>query len=155
MDKHRFVFKLSLTYGGNLNYYKSFHLPISTLPVGTGSTLSIFKTNQSTLFLIEFPDKLSSFPSWRVKKGLFGRVQVKWGRIGRLSPRALGRYKRWKSLSFCEIWNTLPLLCFLLDSLTNKHCRTWSSMINLRIDPRTCQKLSKVKKNPAGSNAKV
>ena len=68
MDKHRFIFKLSLTYGGNLNYYKSFHLPISTLPVGTGSTLAIFKINQSTLFLIEFPDKLSSFPSRRVKK---------------------------------------------------------------------------------------
>ena len=34
----------------------------------------------------------------------------------------------------------LPLLCFLLDPLTNKHCRTWSSMINLWIDSRTCQK---------------
>ena len=34
----------------------------------------------------------------------------------------------------------LPLLCFLLDPLTNKHCRAWSSMINLWIDSRTCQK---------------
>ena len=34
----------------------------------------------------------------------------------------------------------LTLLCFLLDPFTNKHCRTWSSMINLRIDSRTCQK---------------
>ena len=34
----------------------------------------------------------------------------------------------------------LPLLCVLLDLLTNKHCRTWSSMINLWIDFRTCQK---------------
>ena len=34
----------------------------------------------------------------------------------------------------------LPLLCFLLHSLTNKHCRAWSSMINLWIDSRTCQK---------------
>ena len=34
----------------------------------------------------------------------------------------------------------LPLLCFLLDPLTNKHCRTWSSVINLWIDSRTCQK---------------
>ena len=33
----------------------------------------------------------------------------------------------------------LPLLCFLLDPLTNKHCRTWSSMINLWIDSRTCK----------------
>ena len=33
----------------------------------------------------------------------------------------------------------LPLLCFLFG-LTNTHCRTWSSMINLWIDSRTCQK---------------
>ena len=34
----------------------------------------------------------------------------------------------------------LPLLCFLLDPLTNRHCRAWSSMINLWRDSRTCQK---------------
>ena len=38
--------KLSLTYGGNINYYKSVHHPILILPVGTGNTLGIFKTNQ-------------------------------------------------------------------------------------------------------------
>ena len=38
--------KLFLTYGGNVNYYKSVHHPIPTLPVGTGNTLAIFKTNQ-------------------------------------------------------------------------------------------------------------
>ena len=38
--------ELSLTCGGNVNYYKSVHHPIPTLPVGTGSTLSIFKINQ-------------------------------------------------------------------------------------------------------------
>ena len=47
----------------------------------------------------------------------------------RLPPRALG----------CEL--ILPLLCFLLDTLTNKHFRTWSSIINLWIDSRTFQKL--------------
>ena len=31
---------------GNVNCYKSVHHPIPTLPVGTGSTLSIFKINQ-------------------------------------------------------------------------------------------------------------
>ena len=40
----------------------------------------------------------------------------------------------------CEI--IVPLLCCLLDPLTNKHCRAWSSMINLWIDSRTCQKYS-------------
>ena len=34
------------TYGSNVNYYKSVHHPIPTLPVGTGNTLAIFKTNQ-------------------------------------------------------------------------------------------------------------
>ena len=38
--------KLSLTYGGNFNYYESVHDPIPTLPVGTGNTLAIFETNQ-------------------------------------------------------------------------------------------------------------
>ena len=34
----------------------------------------------------------------------------------------------------------LPLLCFLLDPLINKHCRAWSFMINLWIDFTTYQK---------------
>ena len=38
--------KLSLTYGGNVTYYKSVLYPILTLPVGTGNTFAIFKTNQ-------------------------------------------------------------------------------------------------------------
>ena len=32
--------------GGNVNYYKSVHNPIPTLPVGT-NTRAIFKTNDS------------------------------------------------------------------------------------------------------------
>ena len=54
--------KLSLTYGGNVNYYKSVHHPIPTMPVGTENTLAIFKTNQKTLLSIEFPDIFSSCP---------------------------------------------------------------------------------------------
>ena len=38
--------ELSLTCGGNVNYYKSVHHPIPTLPVGSENTLAIFKTNQ-------------------------------------------------------------------------------------------------------------
>ena len=34
------------TYRGNVNYYKSVHHPIPTLPVGTGSTLAIFKISK-------------------------------------------------------------------------------------------------------------
>ena len=48
----------------------------------------------------------------------------------RLSPRALGCHKRWKSLFFCKIWNKPTPPLFFIRPLTNKHCRTWSSMIN-------------------------
>ena len=41
---------------------------------------------------------------------------------------------------FVKFETVLPLLCCLLDPLANKHCRAWSSMINLWIDSRTCQK---------------
>ena len=36
--------KLSLTYGGNINYYKSVHHHILTLPVGIGNTLATFNS---------------------------------------------------------------------------------------------------------------
>ena len=133
-------YKLSLINGSNVNYYKSVHHPIPTHPVGTGSTLEISKTDQQTLLSTEFPDIFASCPNRRRKKERFWKDAKKGDHIVRLSPRVLDWYKRWKSLSFCKIWNNLPLLCFLLDPLTNRHCRAWSSMINLWRDSRTCQK---------------
>ena len=38
--------KLSLTYEGNVNYYKRVHHPLSTLPVGIGNTQIVLKINQ-------------------------------------------------------------------------------------------------------------
>ena len=40
------IIDLSLKCECNVNYYKSVHHPIATLPVGIGNTLIIFKTNQ-------------------------------------------------------------------------------------------------------------
>ena len=37
---------LSLTYGGNVNHYKSVSEPLSTLPMRIGNTLTVFKTNK-------------------------------------------------------------------------------------------------------------
>ena len=37
--------KLSLSCGGNVNYYESVHHPIPTLPVRIGNILAIFNTN--------------------------------------------------------------------------------------------------------------
>ena len=41
---------------------------------------------------------------------------------------------------FVKFEKFVPLLCFLLDSLTNKHCSAWSFIINLWIDFRTYKK---------------
>ena len=40
---------------------------------------------------------------------------------------------------FVKLEIILPLLCCLLHPLTNKHCRSWSSMIILWIDSRISQ----------------
>ena len=45
-----------------------------------------------------------------------------------------------KFCPFVKFEIILPLLCCLLEPLTNTHCRAWSSMTNLWIDSRTCQK---------------
>ena len=69
------------------------------------------------------------------KKAFFGGCK-KGDRIVRLPLRAVIR----DEISFVKFETVLPLFCCLLDSLTNKHSRAWSSMINLWIDSRTCQK---------------
>ena len=78
------------TYGGNVNYSKSVHHPILTLPLGTGSTMSIFKINQLTLLSIEFPDIFSSWPNWNGKERPFLEGCKKRDHIAILS---LGWYK--------------------------------------------------------------
>ena len=55
----------------------------------------------------------------------------------RLPQRVLGCHKRWKSLSFCEMWNNPTLPLFLFDALTDKHWRAWNSTINLWIARKT------------------
>ena len=47
-----------------------------------------------------------------------------------------------KVCPFVKFEITLPHICFLLNFLTNKHYRTWSSVINLWIYSRICRKLS-------------
>ena len=62
----------------------------------------------------------------------------------RLPSRALGVIRYEKVSPFVKSEIILPLLCFLLDPLTNKHYRKRSSMINLWRDSRTCQILSRI-----------
>ena len=80
-------------YGGNVIHYKNVHHSISTLPMGIGNTLAVFKTNQQSPLLNEWPGLL---PSWQNRRGeecSFWTVQ-KGGSIVRLPPRAIGCYKR-------------------------------------------------------------
>ena len=104
-------FKLSLTCGGNVNYYKNIHHLIPTLTVVIGITLTIFKANQSNLLSTESPGIFSYWPNWRGEEDLFWRVQEGWP-LCEVTLRALGCHKRWKSLFFCGVLNnpTSPLL---------------------------------------------
>ena len=53
--------KLSLTCGCNVNYYKSVHHPILTVPDGLENTQAVFKTNQYPILSVEC---LGMFSSW-------------------------------------------------------------------------------------------
>ena len=86
--------KLSLTYGGNVNYYKSVHHPIPILPVGTGTPWQFSKQISKLSFQLSFQiysllaqteGERKTFFGWRVQKG---------DHIVRLSPRALGCHER-------------------------------------------------------------
>ena len=113
-EKEAYIYPLNYllpTHRCNVIYYKSVHHPIPNLPVGTGSTLTIFKINQYTLLSIEFQDIFSSCLNWKEKKGLFLEGCKKGDHIAQLS---LGWHKTWKCLFFCEIWNNpTPPLFFI------------------------------------------
>ena len=129
--------KLSFTCGGNVNYYKSVHHPVPTRQNREHPGKFQNKSVSSLFNLV--PRNILFLAKWKGR----GRPFLKGARTGetlRLPPRALGCHKRWKFFSFVKLEIILPLLYFLWDPLTNKHYRTWSSMINLWIDSRTCKK---------------
>ena len=67
-------------------------------------------------------------------KGLFWKGARK---VTTLQDHQLVDIRHEKVSPFVKFEIILPLLCFLLDPLTKKHCRTWSSKINLWIDSMT------------------
>ena len=85
-----------------------------------------------------------SFQIYSVLAQTKGERKIFFGRVQEGGPHC--KIITWfdiraeKVSPFMKFEIILPLLCFLLDLLTNKHCRAWSSMINLWIDFRTCQK---------------
>ena len=94
---------------GNVHYYKSVHHPIPTLPVGIRNTQENKSVNSTLFNRVSRYILLLSKLKGKERPFLEG---CKGNPFVRLSPRALGCYKRLKSLSFCEIWNnpTPPLL---------------------------------------------
>ena len=80
-------------YGANVNYYKSDHHPIPTLPVGTGNILAIFKTSIKSSFKMNL--QIYSFLAQiEGEKRPFLEGCKKGQYILRLPPRALVSYKR-------------------------------------------------------------
>ena len=131
-------YELSLTCEGNVNYYKSVHHHIPT--------------RENREHPGNYQNKSVSSPfNWVSRYILFlaklkgrGRPFLEGARRGitlwDYPQEHLVVIRDEKVSPFVKFEIILPLLCFLLDPLTNKHCRTWSSMINLWIDSRTYQK---------------
>ena len=121
-------FELSLTCGVNVNYYKSVHHPIPTREnrehpgnFQNKSVSSAFNwVSRYILFLAKLKGRGRPFLEG-LRKGAtlwdYPQKHLVVIRDEKVSP-------------FVKFEIILPLLCFLLDPLTNKHCGTWSSMIN-------------------------
>ena len=135
-------YELSLTCGVNVNYYKSVHHPIPT--------------RENREHPGNFQNKsVCSALSWVSRCILFlAKLKVTGGpflHIVRLPPSALGCHKRWKSLSFCEIWNNpTPTLFFVRPPYKQalQDMEFYDKFVDRFHD------VSKVK-NPAASKAKV
>ena len=126
---------------GNVNYYKSAYHPIPTLPVRKGNIRQFKKQISKISFQLSVQVcSLLGKSEGEKKTFLGGCKKGAGGQIMRFHPRVLDCHKRWTISPFLKLEIILPLLCFLLDPLTDKQWRTWSSMINLWIDSRTCQK---------------
>ena len=129
-------YQISLTCGANVNYYKSVDHSIPTCE------------NR------EHPD---NFQNKSGSSAFIWGVQV-YSLLGQTEGERkafLGSKKGVTLWDYCQEnlvvireekvcpfvkFEIIHLLCFLLHLLTNKLCRTWSSMINLWIDSRTYQK---------------
>ena len=120
--------KLSVTCGGNMNYYKSNQHPCNFQNKSVSSPFNW--VCRYILLLAKLKEKGKPFLEG-ARSGVtlwdYPQEHLVTIRDENVSP-------------FVKFEIILSLLWLLLDPLTNKHCRTCSSMINLWIDSRTCQK---------------
>ena len=68
------------------------------------------------------------FSQTEVERRIIFEGSHKRGQIVKLFSWVIGCHKRWKGLSFREIWNTPSPPLFLVRHPYKKYCRTWSSM---------------------------
>ena len=127
--------ELSLTCGGNVNYYKSVHHPIPTRENRKHS--GIFK-NKSIISAFNGVSRYILFLAKLKGRGIpFLKGERREATLWDYPQEHLVVKRDEKVSPFVRFEIILPLLCFLLDSLTNKHCRAWSCLINLWTDSRT------------------
>ena len=122
--------KLSLTRVGNINYYKSVYHPI----LGNLQKKSVSSPFNWLPRYILFLAKLKR--SGR----LFLEGAGRWVALWEYHQEYLAVIKDERVCPFVKIKTILHPHFYLLDPLTNKHCRAWSSTINLWIDSSTCEK---------------
>ena len=140
-------YKLSLTCGCNVNYYKSIHHPIPTC--GNREHPGNFQNKSvSSLF-----SRVSTYILYFDKLKGRGRPFLKGeegGHIVRLASIALGFHKRWKMLTFCEIWNNPTPPLFFIRHPNKK------ALQDMESDDKFVNRFQDVPKvkNPAVSKAK-
>ena len=132
--------KLFLTCRGNFKHYKSVQNLIPTLPVGIGNTQAISKQIRKLSFHLSVQKLCSLLGQSEEVRKVFLAGCKKGATLWGYPREQVVVISDEKVSPFAKLEIFLPFLCFLLDALTNKHWRASSSMINLWIDPRTCQK---------------
>ena len=123
-------FKLSL----NVNCYKSVHHPFTIR--GNREHPGNFE-NKSVSSPFNWVSRYIPFlakPKGRERPFLEGARKVAHCEI---TPKSIWLSSETKK--YLLLWNS-PFVKILLDPLTNKHCKTWSSVISLWICFRTCHK---------------
>ena len=132
------TFEPSLICGVNVNYYKSVHHPVSTCEnrehPGNFQYKSVSSAFNWVFRYILFFAKLKG-ERRHFLEGPKGEATL-WD----YPQEHLVVIREEKVSPFVKFEIILHFLCSLLDLLTNKPCKAWSSMINLWIDSRTYQK---------------
>ena len=134
MEKHGLILWTISYIRDNVNYYKSVHHRENRKHPGNFQKKSVSSAfnwvSRYILFLAELKGRGRPFLEGPRKRAIL------WD----YPQEHLVVIRDEKISTFVQFEKILPLLCFLLDPFTNKHCKTWSPMINLWIDSRAYQK---------------